>query len=217
MRLSTRTRAIALAIATALAVPATSFVATTAQAQGPGDPPPPPEYAAEPVYRGKTTTNVAVRLHPTQASERLVTIKKNRRIKIFCKYNGPSVDGNKRWYMFALGLSSNSYRWSYIAARYVENVGTVPRFCKLGSPDGKVVAKSGVKIRTAPSLDAKVVGRLAYGKKIHTTCKVNGPNVSGNKRWYQLRDGNWVPARWVDNIDKRIIPQPCYDESLRLH
>jgi uncharacterized protein YgiM (DUF1202 family) len=191
-----RFRTAALAIATAIAVPAVGFVATSANAAGPD---------VNATYKGKTIAQVNVRKFPTTASKKIDSFKKGTTFEIQCKVNGPNVDGNRRWYLFKR-VNKPGYGW--VAARYVKNVGKAPQECKMGFPDGKVVAKPSVKLRTAPSTKAKVAGSLKYGTEFHTICKVNGPSVDGNKRWYQLYDGRWVPARWVKNIN-HLVPEFC--------
>ncbi len=44
-------------------------------------------------------------------------------VPIFCKTTGENVDGNDRWYLLTDGT------WAWGAARYIENIGTPPRWC----------------------------------------------------------------------------------------
>lgn len=194
MHVNNRMRAVALALATAVTVPAVGLVTTASADTG-----------TETAYRGKTIASVNVRKLPTTAAKNLGTVKKGANITIMCKVKGPNVDGNRLWYVYD---PPGKLEWGWSAARYIKNVGAIPRYCSMGHPDGRVVAKPAVKVRTSPSLSAKTAGTIKYGTKIHTICKVNGPRVDGNPRWYQLFDGNWVPARWVENIH-HIVPDSC--------
>ena len=67
---------------------------------------------------------------------------------------------------------------------------------------GKVIARTGLKIRSGPSQHHKWVGSLDYGEKVKIRCKVNGQWIDGNPRWYKLYDGNymWASARYIKNI-----------------
>ncbi|MBM7785233.1 SH3 domain-containing protein [Tenggerimyces flavus] len=191
MRVSTRMRATAAAVATALAVPVISLVAIATPAN------------AE-VYKGVTTASLNVRSFPTPAARLTGTWKKDTKVTIACKIQGPDVDGNRFWYRIQTGKNT----WRYAAARYIENVGKVPHYCTLGPADGQVTAKPSVKLRTAPSLEAKAAGSLKYGAKLNAICKVNGDEVDGNERWYQLYDGRWVTARYIKNLNG-LVPEFC--------
>ncbi|EST38719.1 hypothetical protein N566_06060 [Streptomycetaceae bacterium MP113-05] len=67
---------------------------------------------------------------------------------------------------------------------------------------GKVIARTGLKVRTGPSQNYKWVGTLHYGEKVKIRCKVNGQWIDGNPRWYKLYDGNymWASARYIENV-----------------
>ncbi|MFJ2649455.1 SH3 domain-containing protein [Streptomyces sp. NPDC087420] len=62
---------------------------------------------------------------------------------------------------------------------------------------GRITVRPGVLVRRDPSLDSPPIGSIPYGAVVEIVCKVNGGNVQGNYIWYRLRDGGWVPARWV--------------------
>jgi uncharacterized protein YraI len=66
---------------------------------------------------------------------------------------------------------------------------------------GKVIARTGLNVRSGPSTHYRVVGSLHNGQVVGIKCKVNGQNIDGNPRWYKLyyRTG-WVAARYVENI-----------------
>ncbi|MFE6777869.1 SH3 domain-containing protein [Streptomyces sp. NPDC057702] len=69
---------------------------------------------------------------------------------------------------------------------------------------GRVIAKSGLLIRSGPSQKHKVVGALPYGTIVNIVCKVNGQNIDGNPRWYLLDNGKWAwgAARYIANIGR---------------
>ncbi|GAA1578754.1 hypothetical protein GCM10009789_35430 [Kribbella sancticallisti] len=73
---------------------------------------------------------------------------------------------------------------------------------------GKVVA-SALNVRSAPTAAAGRVGTLRNGTTISIQCKVYGPSVRGNARWYKLSTGKWVTARYVANIGP--APRWCGD------
>lgn len=67
---------------------------------------------------------------------------------------------------------------------------------------GKVIARTGLKIRSGPSQRHPQVGSLKFGQKVKIRCKVNGQWIDGNPRWYKLWNGNfmWASARYIKNI-----------------
>ncbi|GGO85204.1 SH3 domain-containing protein [Wenjunlia tyrosinilytica] len=66
---------------------------------------------------------------------------------------------------------------------------------------GRVVARSGVNIRSTPSTKGRVLGSFRSGALIKIECKVIGESVLGNNRWYKLDDRpGFVAARWVQNL-----------------
>jgi hypothetical protein len=67
---------------------------------------------------------------------------------------------------------------------------------------GRVIARSGLLLRDAPTRNSRVVGWLPYGDIVHIRCKVNGDRVDGNPRWYLLSNGQWAwaSARYIVNI-----------------
>lgn len=65
---------------------------------------------------------------------------------------------------------------------------------------GKVTASIGLNVRAAPTGAATKVGSLKRGTTVGIQCKVYGPTVYGNSRWYKLSAGRWVSARYVANI-----------------
>jgi uncharacterized protein YraI len=73
-----------------------------------------------------------------------------------------------------------------------------------GAPDGKVIAKGGLNVRSLPTTDGYTVSLAPYGATTPLECKVHGGTVDGNDLWYMLpgpHDGNgWVSARYVENI-----------------
>lgn len=69
--------------------------------------------------------------------------------------------------------------------------------------DGKVISKTDLTVRHAPSSHSKAVGSIKPGKIIPLNCKVTGTTVEGNDRWYLLPGGDepeWVSARYVKNL-----------------
>ncbi|MBM7785228.1 SH3 domain-containing protein [Tenggerimyces flavus] len=188
-----RVRVAALAIATAVAVPAVSLIATTSAQAGGG-------YEEHP-YKGKVIAKtLTIRSHPTTYGKRLGTYKKGETVKISCKVEAVPVDGNRIWYSTPKGD---------VAARYVTNIGKAPQWCGGRWWDwAKAVGKPSVNLRKAPTSKSKLVGKVKYGKRVSIICKVNGPKVGGNPRWYQLEDGRWVAARYVQTVGD-WIPQYC--------
>jgi uncharacterized protein YgiM (DUF1202 family) len=179
-----RLGAIALAGVAALAVPAVSLFATSASAAV-------DQTAA--TYKGKVTaSSLAVRSLPTTVAWKRGVIAKGRTITIVCKVRTVKVDGNDLWYLLAKN------RW--VSARYVSNLGKAPEFCGDVLPVGTAIKKPSVNLRQKPTNASQLVGTLKYGTGVELLCKVNGPTVGGNPRWYQIYDGRWVTARYIENF-----------------
>jgi uncharacterized protein YraI len=64
---------------------------------------------------------------------------------------------------------------------------------------GKIIARS-LHVRKAPTAKSSTAGSLSRGQVVSLDCKVPGPSVDGNARWYKLSKGGWVTARYVDNV-----------------
>jgi uncharacterized protein YraI len=75
---------------------------------------------------------------------------------------------------------------------------------------GRVIARTGLLIRSGPSQSNPVIGSLAYGQTVWIVCKVNGQWIDGNPRWYKLADGRWAwsSARYIVNIGP--APRWCH-------
>lgn len=67
---------------------------------------------------------------------------------------------------------------------------------------GRVIARTGLLVRDAPTQAGKVVDSLPYGTVVSIRCKVNSQVIDGNPRWYLLADGRWAwsSARYIENI-----------------
>jgi len=67
---------------------------------------------------------------------------------------------------------------------------------------GRVIARTGLLVRNAPSTSARVVGSLRYHQVVDISCKVTGQWVNGNHIWYRLPSGHWAyaSARYIANI-----------------
>ncbi|MFD6308484.1 SH3 domain-containing protein, partial [Streptomyces sp. NPDC060223] len=67
---------------------------------------------------------------------------------------------------------------------------------------GRISARGGLALRTAPNRGSRVLRVARYGEVVHIFCKTSGQSVDGNRLWYQLTDGTWAwgAARYIDNI-----------------
>ncbi|MEV7193330.1 SH3 domain-containing protein [Streptomyces sp. NPDC093510] len=74
---------------------------------------------------------------------------------------------------------------------------------------GRVTAKSGLLLRTAPTRGSKVVRSVPHGKVVTIFCKTKGDRVVNNNLWYLLTDGTWAwgSAHYIANIGK--VPRWC--------
>ncbi|WP_371527222.1 SH3 domain-containing protein [Streptomyces sp. NBC_01283] len=67
---------------------------------------------------------------------------------------------------------------------------------------GRVTAKSGLLLRTAPTRGSRVIRSVPYGRVVSIYCKTTGDHVAGNNRWYLLTNGTWAwgAAHYISNI-----------------
>jgi len=74
---------------------------------------------------------------------------------------------------------------------------------------GRISARGGLALRTAPNRGSRVLRVARYGEVVHIFCKTSGQSVDGNRLWYQLTDGTWAwgAARYIDNIGP--VPRWC--------
>ncbi|MFD4629443.1 SH3 domain-containing protein [Streptomyces sp. NPDC058284] len=74
---------------------------------------------------------------------------------------------------------------------------------------GRVTAKNGLLLRTAPNRGGKVVRSVPRGKVVTIFCKTRGGRVVNNNIWYLLTDGTWAwgAAHYIANIGK--VPRWC--------
>ncbi|MEW2544877.1 SH3 domain-containing protein [Streptomyces sp. NPDC047002] len=76
-------------------------------------------------YKGRVVARGGLYLRdkPTRGSRVVGLAKYGTVVHIFCKTRGDSVDGNNRWYLLTDGT------WAWGSARYIDNIGAVPRWC----------------------------------------------------------------------------------------
>ncbi|MEV0370120.1 SH3 domain-containing protein [Streptomyces sp. NPDC050636] len=77
------------------------------------------------IYKGKVVAKNGLlkRTGPSTKYKVVGSNPYNKVVKIKCKVNGESIQGNPRWYK----LKDGSYAWS--SARYIVNIGMAPRWC----------------------------------------------------------------------------------------
>ena len=73
-------------------------------------------------FTGRTIASLTKRTGPTRAAGAAGTVANGAKVNIICKLPGQEVAGNNRWYYLTDG------RW--VSARYVDNVGQAPGWCK---------------------------------------------------------------------------------------
>jgi len=80
----------------------------------------PARAATEPQGRVVSRLPLSIREQPTSQSAYLGSIPAGSVISLHCKVVGQTVDGNSIWYLLGAG------RPGYVAARYVQNLSSVP-------------------------------------------------------------------------------------------
>ncbi|QEV20235.1 SH3 domain-containing protein [Streptomyces alboniger] len=69
---------------------------------------------------------------------------------------------------------------------------------------GRVTAKSGLLLHTAPTRGSRVVRSVPHGKVVTIYCKTKGDRVGRTSLWYLLTDGTWAwgSANYIATIGK---------------
>ncbi|TKA06205.1 SH3 domain-containing protein [Actinacidiphila oryziradicis] len=69
-------------------------------------------------------------------------------------------------------------------------------------PQGKVVSRVTLSIRSEPTSKSTFLGGFAPGTVVPLYCKTHGQKVDGNDLWYPLGGPKpgWVAARYVKNL-----------------
>lgn len=85
------------------------------------------------LYQGQVIarTGLNIRAMPTTNSADVGTIKYGTIIRISCKVKSQSIDGNPFWYK----LADARFHAGWVTARYVDNVGRAPEYCRNGMAD----------------------------------------------------------------------------------
>ncbi|MFE3599037.1 SH3 domain-containing protein [Streptomyces sp. NPDC059096] len=124
--------AVALLVTTVTAATLAATAAVPAAARTAGDEPAATAPAAADApravpgrYRGEVVakTGLILRDKPTRASRDIGELPYGAIVRIFCKVEGGSVDGNDHWYLLADG----SYAWA--SARYIRSLDEIPHWC----------------------------------------------------------------------------------------
>lgn len=76
---------------------------------------------------------------------------------------------------------------------------------------GRVIAETGLYVRTTPNTASKIVGALKHGQTAKIQCKAAGQNINGNRLWYKLAEGRYAgefsATRYIANIGE--APSYC--------
>lgn len=196
-----RARALA-AVAAATATGIIGVVGAGSQAfAAPASPAAPAAVPAEspfPLRHGivDVASGLTARSFPTFHSPAAGSYRDGARIDIDCKMHGPNVNGNNLWY--GVPVSGPGEVW--VSARYVANDGPAPDFCN--PSDGFFTGTTAATLnqRSGPSTSDAIVGRYARRHTVDVACFV-GP---ARQRWYSLRNGHWVSARYV-SVSPKVV------------
>lgn len=74
---------------------------------------------------------------------------------------------------------------------------------------GRVVARSGLVVRTGPSTHYQAVGSKRYGTVVRITCRMNAQRVEGNPVWYKLSDSSYAWSSVRDIVNDGADPRWC--------
>lgn len=153
-----------------------------------------PAQAQAPSYTGKVTgeNGVNVRSAPSIHSEATTSLEKDETVVLECKMRGTSVDGNKLWYAIHGGTE-------WVTARYVENVGTAPKWCPQGDTEtAMATATSDLNVREGPTTADQLVGSVPAGDAVEVRCSARSQDIGGDRTWYATMTGQWVTGAYVE-------------------
>ncbi|QDP97273.1 hypothetical protein FOE78_16275 [Microlunatus elymi] len=142
--------------------------------------------------KGKVVAKTTLAEHSAPSTSAPISgngYKKGTVLKLDCNLNGTKVDGNDVWYRVA-------GKHSWVAARYVQNIGHAPIACTAASAPVTGKATATVSLRQAPTTHDRTVGHISKGKTAHLWCKVASQKIDGNHTWYQESNG-WVSAKYI--------------------
>lgn len=146
-------------------------------------------------YVGKVDARGGLKAHyvPASGTPTIDSFANGSRIRLVCKVRSVEVKGNDLWYR----VKARDQKW--VSARYVDNIGAAPSWCGDGRRTPGKVTTDTLNRREAPTLRADKEGRLNRGDRVKTVCWINGlRNNQSDKAWYQLGNGTWVSARYLD-------------------
>ncbi|MEU9120357.1 hypothetical protein AB0C96_10930 [Streptomyces sp. NPDC048506] len=75
--------------------------------------------------------------------------------------------------------------------------------------EGRVVARSGLVVRSGPSKHYRALGSKQYGTVVGITCRVKGQRVQGNPVWYKLSDATYAWSSERDIVSNGERPRWC--------
>lgn len=152
-------------------------------------------------YVGRVDADLGLAAHyvPTAAAPKYGGYGDGTRIDLVCKVHGVSIGGNDLWYL----VRGSQRRW--VSARYVDNIGSAPRFCGDGRRSSGRVKTARLSRREAPTVRAAKDGVLLRNARVSIVCWVDGLGEgAGDTRWYQLASGSWVSADFVGPTKPRV-------------
>ena len=152
-------------------------------------------------YVGRVDAHRGLVAHyvPTAAAPRYGGYADGTRLRLVCKVHSVPIGGNDLWYL----VQGSKRRW--VSARYVENIGSAPRFCGDGRASRGRVTAHRLNRREAPTLRAAEQGTLERHDRVRIVCWVDGLGEGdGDTQWYQLANGSWVSADYIGATKRRV-------------
>ncbi|MEU9334384.1 SH3 domain-containing protein [Streptomyces sp. NPDC048290] len=82
------------------------------------------EHGSRGHYRGRVTADrLLLRSRPDRGGRVIRSVHRGEIVSIYCKTAGQRIEGNPLWYLLTDGT------WAWGAARYIDNIGSAPRWC----------------------------------------------------------------------------------------
>jgi hypothetical protein len=87
------------------------------------------------------------------------------------------------------------------ADRAASSAAKAPGAAKATYPTGQVDSRTGLYVRSQPTVYSTAIGTLRPRQRVLLNCQKRGGFVQGNPVWYRLQGAKgWVSARYVHNL-----------------
>ena len=144
----------------------------------------------------RSSIGLNIRSGPSQGFKILSHLNNGAKVTVACEVTGQQIAGTQRTTARWNKLTGGGYvSDAYLA--WISSRAAVPNCADGSTPTARVLVGTLLNVRAAPSLKAKIVGRLSPGTKLAVQCRAWGQTVNGDAIWYRIGKGRFVAERYV--------------------